>query len=227
VARILYVGTKNASSWSMRAWLALREQGIVFEERLVDLRRPQRAAELALVKAFSPPGAVPVLVDGETVIYDSLAIMEYASEAGPRPLLPGGLAQRGRARALMAWMHAGLSQLCGDLPFESAFYPRRRAMTPAEREQSGFLVSVWEAELARSRGPYLAGDLSLADLALVPTLARLQAHDLDLRGAPAVAAWAGRLMSRSSVQEWMTDAAALPPVHLAGYGAPRDPADRR
>ncbi|MEO8672378.1 MAG: glutathione S-transferase N-terminal domain-containing protein, partial [Tahibacter sp.] len=80
--RVLYVGTKNASSWSLRAWLALREQGIDFEERLIDIRRPARYAELAKVAAFSPPGAVPVLVDGDVVIYDSLAIMEYASEIG-------------------------------------------------------------------------------------------------------------------------------------------------
>jgi glutathione S-transferase len=86
--RILYVGTKNASSWSLRAWLALREQGIAFEERLVDIRQPARPAELARVRAFSPPGAVPVLVEGDHVIFDSLATMEYASELGERPLLP-------------------------------------------------------------------------------------------------------------------------------------------
>ena len=72
--RILYSGTRNASSWAFRAWLALREGGVAFEERIVDIRRPQRFENLAKIATFSPPGAVPVLVDDETVIYDSLGI---------------------------------------------------------------------------------------------------------------------------------------------------------
>ena len=84
---MLYSGTRNASSWAMRAWLALREQGIEFEEKIIDLRRPQRFKQLAMVGEFSPPAAVPVLVTDTKTIFDSLAIMEYASEIGERPLL--------------------------------------------------------------------------------------------------------------------------------------------
>jgi hypothetical protein len=110
--RILYIGTKNASSWALRAWLAMREQSIEFEERLVDLRRPQRIAELARVAEFSPPAAVPVLVDDDVVIFDSLAIMEYASEIGDAPL-PADARLRARTRSLVAWVHSGLSGICG------------------------------------------------------------------------------------------------------------------
>ena len=91
---VLYSGTKNASSGALRAWLALREQGIAFEERVVDIRRPQRLENLAGIAEFSPPGAVPVLVDDEVVIFDSLAIMEYASEIGRKPLLPADVRLR-------------------------------------------------------------------------------------------------------------------------------------
>ena len=77
---ILYSGTKNASSWAMRAWLALREARIEFTEEVVDIRRPQRFINLARIGAFSPPAMVPVLVDGNTVIADSLAIMEFAND---------------------------------------------------------------------------------------------------------------------------------------------------
>jgi len=210
--RILYVGTKNASSWSLRAWLALREQGIAFEERLVDIRRPQRIAELAAIGAFSPPAAVPVLVDRGVVIFDSLAIMEYASELGDRPLLPADRRQRAHARSLLAWMHGGLSGLCGRLSFESTFYPQRRAMTDTEVQEAARLVAVWRDELERSGGPYLVGALSLADLGFVPAVRRLQAYGVD--APPAVAAWMTRLMSRPSVVEWMTEAERLPPVLL-------------
>lgn len=210
--RTLYIGTRNASSWALRAWLALREQGIEFEERLVDLRRPQRIAELARIAEFSPPGAVPVLVDGDAVIFDSLAIMEYASEIGDKPLLPADSRQRARARSLVAWVHSGLSGICGNLSFESVFFPAPRGMTPAEIEQARRIQAVWEDELAKSGGPYLMGDLSLADLAFVPVVQRLQAHGANAGQFRHVGAWIDRLLSRPTVAEWMREARSLPPV---------------
>ncbi|HJR72885.1 MAG TPA: glutathione S-transferase family protein [Luteimonas sp.] len=221
MSRILYIGTQNASSWALRAWLALREQGIDFEERLVDLRPPQRALDLAKVGEFSPPAAVPVLVDGDTVIFDSLAIMEYASDIGERPLLPADPRKRARARSLLAWMHSGLSGLCGRLSFESSFYPQRRAMTAAETREADRILKVWNDELASGgSGPYLAGDLSLADLGFVPVVRRLQAHQADTSSWPLAAAWMQRLMSRPAVAEWMAQAESLPPVWLDDYAAP-------
>jgi len=129
---VLYSGTRNASSWAMRAWLALRVQGIEFEERIVDLRRPQRFRELARVGEISPAAAVPVLVTDAATIFDSLAIMEFASEYGDRPLLPTDIHERARARSFVAWQHAGLSNICPRLSFESSFYPDKRAMTADE-----------------------------------------------------------------------------------------------
>jgi glutathione S-transferase len=67
MSRILYSGTKNASSWAFRAWLALKEASIEFEEHVLDIRRPQRYANLNRIAEFSAPGAVPVLVDDDTV----------------------------------------------------------------------------------------------------------------------------------------------------------------
>ena len=115
---LLYSGTKNASSWAMRAWLALREAGVVFEEEVVDIRRPQRFANLDRIGAFSPPAMVPALVVDQTVIFDSVAIMEYANEVADGVLLPEDRAARARARSLMAWQHSGLSGICALISFE-------------------------------------------------------------------------------------------------------------
>ena len=216
---ILYIGTKNASSWALRAWLALREQQIDFLERVVDLRRPQRFAQLARIREFSPPGAVPVLVDGDAVIFDSLAIMEYASERGA-PLLPPDPHTRARTRSLVAWVHSGMSNICAGLSFESVFYPAHRAMTIDEIAESQRIVAVWNEELAKSGGPYLMGELSLADLAFVPTVLRLQAHGVGGQPFAPVTAWIERLVSRPAVQEWMREARTLPPVFDAGYQVP-------
>lgn len=221
MTRILHSATRNASSWSFRAWLALKEAGIRFDEEVVDIRRPQRRANLERIREFSPPGAVPVLVDAGTVIFDSLAIMEYANELAGGVLLPADARERAHVRSLLAWQHAGLSGLCPRLSFESAFYPDRRAMTQDEVADAARIFDAWEAELARSGGPCLAGALSLADLAFVPTVVRLHAHvpqsRIDMARWPRTAAWMETLLARDPVREWMDEARTLPPVRLDDY----------
>ena len=221
MARILYSGTRNASSWAFRAWLALREGGIEFEERVVDIRKPQRFDNLKRIGEFSPPAAVPALVDGDTVVFDSLAIMEYANDLAGGRLLPLEPLSRARARSYLAWQHAGLSGLCPRLSFESAFYPDKRAMSVDEQAQSARAYDAFEQQLAFSGGPCLAGELSLADLAMVPTLLRLVSHTPAERLAqwPRVAEWNRRLMARESVREWLSEANTLPPVRLDDYMA--------
>lgn len=213
----LYSGTKNASSWAMRAWLALKEQNLAFEEHVVDIRRPQRFKNLADIAAFSPPAAVPVLRVDDQVIFDSLAIMEFANEIGVHSLLPQDLLERAHARSLLAWQHAGLSNLCHRLSFESAFYPDKRALSDSERKQIHFLFGVWEKQLNASKGPYLFGDLSLTDLSFVPTVLRLFRHQPDVSSFPLVARWENQLMQRASVQEWLSDADQLEPVWYDDY----------
>ena len=178
---VLYSGTRNASSWAMRAWLALREAGVEFTETVVDIRRPQRFINLAMIGAFAPPAAVPVLVDGATVIFDSLAIMEYANDVAGGVLLPDDAKDRARARALMAWQHAGLSNICARISFESAFYPYKRSLTETERAECKRLFDCLERHLEASGGPYLFGRLSLADLMLVPAVAAWRASALESR----------------------------------------------
>jgi glutathione S-transferase len=217
MSRILYSGTKNASSWAFRAWLALKEQGIEFEERVVDIRIPQRFDNLARIAEFSPPGAVPVFVDDDAIIYDSLAIMEYANDIGGGSLLPTDIKLRAQMRSLLAWQHSGLSNICPRLSFESSFYPDRRGMTPDEAADAKRLFDVLETVLRRNGGPFLAGALSLADLVFVPTLIRIMSHRPDADAWPLTQTWHGLLLSRSTVREWMQEAMRLPPVLLDGY----------
>jgi len=217
MTRILHSGTKNASSWAFRAWLALREAGVDFDEEVVDIRLPQRLDNLARIGTFSPPAAVPVLVDDGVVIFDSLAIMEYANDLAGGRLLPADARARAHVRSLLAWQHAGLSGICAGLSFESAFYPERRAMTARESGEARRFFGACQEELARSGGPWLAGELSLADLAFVPTVVRLVAHAPDLSAWPRVAGWIEALLGRESVAEWMDEARALPPILFDEY----------
>ena len=201
----------------MRAWLALKEAEVAFDEVEVDIRMPQRLQNLGRIAVFSPPAAEPVLVDGDAVVYDSLAIMEYANDLCGGRLLPADAIQRAQARALLAWQHAGLSGLCPRLSFESAFYPERRAMTASEQQQARRIFAAWEQAMARSGGPWLMGALSLVDLAFVPTVVRLLAHTAMPLDFPLADAWSRRLLARASVQAWMRAARDLPPVLLDDY----------
>jgi glutathione S-transferase len=213
----LYSGTKNASSWAMRAWLALREAGVEFDEEVVDIRRPQRFSNLAWIGQFSPSATVPALVVGDAVIFDSLAIMEYANEACANRLLPGDMIERARARSLMAWQHAGLSNICLRISFESSFYPLKRPLTEGETFECHRLFSLLEQTLERSGGPYLFRELSLADLALVPTVVRLTSHDLDLSRWPRCIDWTNALLDRLSVKAWLTEAGKEPHIWFDDY----------
>ena len=217
MSRILYSGTRNASSWAFRAWLALREQNIKFEEQIIDIRRPQRWANLAKIAEFSPAAAVPVLVDDGFVISDSSAIMEYANELGDLSLLPSDKKLRARARSHVAWQHSTLGNICSGLSFESSFYPNKKQLSADEISSAEKMYSIWENELNTHGGPYLVGDYSLADIALVPSVLRLKTHHPVSDSWPLTVLWMERLLTRPLVQEWLSEANKLPPIYHEGY----------
>lgn len=114
---------------------------------------------------------------------------------------------------MLAWQHGGLSGLCAGISFESAFHAERPALSVSETRELARLFKAFESMLDSSGGPYLFGDVSLADLALVPTLIRLLARSPSLARWPRAAGWAQRLQLRPAVREWMDSARGLPPVH--------------
>lgn len=217
VQATLYVGTKNASSWAMRAWLALQAAGFGFREEVVDIRRPQRYFNLARIGQLSPAASVPVLDTGTTIVFDSLAIMEFANDVACGRLLPADLEARASARSMMAWQHAGLSSICRRISFESAFYPMKRRLTRAEQAEGQRLFAWYEALLARYAGPYLYGEAGLADFMHAPTVLRLCRHDLDLDETPRARDWAARLLAHPLVRRWLQDAESLPHIWYDDY----------
>jgi len=214
---ILYSGTRNASSWAMRAWLALRAAQFEFREEVVDIRRPQRFANLEQIGRFSPPAMVPALVVDDDVIFDSLAIMEFANDTCGGRLLPRDPIGRARARSILAWQHSGLSGICSRISFESAFYPFKRALTPEESAECTRLFKPLEEQLTRSGGPYLFNTLTLADLALVPAVVRLTRHAVDLEPWLHVGEWCSAIMELRLVEEWLGEADRLPHIWFDDY----------
>lgn len=217
MGRILYSGNRNASSWAFRAWLALREQHIPFQEEAVDIRRPQRWRNLQRIGEFSPPAAVPVLDDNGFIIFDSLAIMEYASELGGNDLLPDTIQARAKARAFAAWQHSTFGRVCPCLSFESAFYPEKKSLSGDEIREIEKMYSIWEDSIEQFGGDYLVGTYSLADIMFVPSVVRFSSHYQPDDRWPKTGAWIARLLGRPFVREWLDEAYQLEPVYLPGY----------
>ncbi len=214
---ILYSGTKNASSWAFRAWLALKHAGVKFDEVVLDIRRPQRFENLGYIAEFSPSASVPLLILDGRAIFDSAAIMEFANDSCGGALLPKDRVTRAQARSVVAWQHGGLSQICSRISFESAFYPFKRALTVDEQLEGERLFGHLEQLLATSGGPFLFETISLADMALAPAAVRLTRHNLDLERFPLSRAWIGCLMADRYVSQWMQLADALPHIWFEDY----------
>ena len=102
-ALTLVIGNKNYSSWSLRGWLVASHSGLAFNEQQLALQAADFKQQVA---RFSPAGRVPVLLVGETAIWDSLAIAEYLAELEPG-LWPTSVLDRAKARAISAEMHSG------------------------------------------------------------------------------------------------------------------------
>jgi glutathione S-transferase len=213
----LYSGTKNASSWAMRAWLALREAQMDFDETVIDIRRPVRFPNLRALSGVSPAATVPLLVVGDTVLFDSMSILEFANDTSGGFLLPSDLLSRGQARSLLGWQHSGLSNICSRISFESAFYPLKRILTRQEQREAERLFDHSEQLLSVSGGPFLFGILSLADLALTPTLIRLSRHRVELERHPRSGDWIDQVLALSSVGEWLSIADQLPHIWYDEY----------
>src|SRR5271154_1981334 len=110
----LIIGNKNYSSWSFRPWSAMKVAKIAFSETLISLDAPDFKSRLL---ALSGAGKVPVLIDGDTRVWESLAILEYLAEKFPTAALwPQDPVARGHARAVASEMHAGFLPLRRQLP---------------------------------------------------------------------------------------------------------------
>ena len=179
----LVIGNKAYSSWSLRPWLLLRESKIPFQEILVPLYLPDSPRR---IREHSPSGRVPVLIDGATRIWDSLAICEYLAERFPEargwPEAPGA---RAVARSVCAEMHSGFAAVRTELPMN--LRGRRAGVTPspAARSEIDRILEIWR-ECRRqfgAGGPFLFGRFGIADAMYAPVVTRFATYGVELAGA--------------------------------------------
>ena len=209
----LYIGNKNYSSWSMRPWVLLRQASIDFEEIRVRFDSFQADSEFKrVIGPVSPTGKVPVLVDGDLVVWDTLAIAEYVAETHPaKKLWPTDAKARARARSVCAEMHSGFTALRGNCPMNieadlaatGALIWRDKAGVRADVQR---LVDMWSALLQEHGGPLLFGEFTIADAYFAPVCMRLHSYALPL--PPQITAYVERVRALPGVKAWIDDALA-------------------
>jgi glutathione S-transferase len=202
---VLVIGNKCYSSWSLRGWLPLRHHGIEFEERRLALETEEFAREIG---KYAPTRRVPVLVDGEVTVWDSLAVAEYVNERWlDGKGWPTDRAARAHARTICAEMHSGFAGLRRALPMDCR---ASGAPTPVDAAARADVARMRELIAGcRSRfgarseagGPWLFGEFSLADCYFAPIVVRFKGYGVPVDGA--VAAWVGSMWALPALVEWV------------------------
>ncbi|MSO65331.1 MAG: glutathione S-transferase family protein [Alphaproteobacteria bacterium] len=208
----LVIGSKNYSSWSLRAWLALTAPGLPFDEVVIALGTPETAER---IRQHSPAGRVPILKDGDIVVWDSLAIVEYLAEKFPeKQLWPQGTAQRARARSICAEMHSGFMPLREALPMN---IQRRYPNFVIGRDVQGSIDRVCEIwRDCRNRygrpagGDFLFGRFGAADAFYAPVVSRFATYGVRLD--PVCQGYADAVLHLPAMQQWRRDSEQEPVI---------------
>lgn len=202
----LTISSKNYSSWSMRGWLLCKLAGIDFVEQVMPVDDPSTRAELLLL---SPSFLVPCLTHDGIKVWDTLAIAEYLAEARPNAgLLPMSPSARAHCRAVSGEMHAGFYNLRSALPMNlKAHHPGFKIFAGAQADIDR-VCAIWRECIEQSGGPYLFGELTMADAMYAPVCTRFLTYDVKLD--PVCTAYCRAIMNWPAMAQWLSDALAEP-----------------
>lgn len=197
----LYIGNRNYSSWSLRAWFLLTEAGIDFEEVRVPLDTPEFRAR---IRELSPAGRVPVMHLGSQVVWDSLAIAETVAERWPdRCLWPADDAARAHARSISAEMHSGFAALRNEMPMNCRAMGRRVRLSDATAADIERIQSIWADCAGRYGGGdgWLFGRFGIADAMYAPVVFRFRTYGVNV--AESAIAYPERVLKSKAIQNWL------------------------
>ena len=200
----LLLGNRNYSSWSLRPWLLLRHAGVAFDEEVLPLDTPEFAARIA---AWSGAARVPVLVDGDRVVWDSLAICEYANErwldGAGWPRDPG---LRALARSACAEMHSGFGALRAQLPMSVRRRPNSYRWDAQAQRDIDRVQALWRQLRARAgagpapAGDFLLGGFGIVDAMFAPVCVRFRGYGVDVDAT--AAAYMAAVFALPAFAEW-------------------------
>jgi glutathione S-transferase len=205
---LLVIGNKNYSSWSLRPWIALKVLGVQFDEKRIALRRPETKAEIL---RYSPAGRVPILRDGDTVVWDSLAILEFLAEKYPQ-LWPSQAAERAKARSVAAEMHSGFAALREHMSMNTRKRYPGKGRTPESMADVARIDEIW----AQAGGPFLFGQFTAADAMYAPVVLRFRTYAVEVRKK----SYMDAMLALPAMREWIEAAErepeAIPELDIHG-----------
>ncbi|MGC9525046.1 MAG: glutathione S-transferase family protein [Limnospira sp.] len=200
----LVIGNKNYSSWSLRAWLAMKQAGLTFSEIRIPLDTPTSHQD---IRRYSPSGQVPVLLDGDLTVWESLAICEYVAEVFAPGLWPEDRRERAIARSIAHEMHGDFINLRQKMPMDCrARYPGE-GMKPELRAEIDRITSILRECRTQfgADGDFLFGKFTVADAMFAPVVSRFITYDVKL--GEIEAAYAQAIVSLPAMQDWLEAAA--------------------
>ncbi|HEX6410943.1 MAG TPA: glutathione S-transferase family protein [Sphingomicrobium sp.] len=203
----LIIGNRAYSSWSMRGWLAVKHSGEEFEELVVpmfdeDWEKRREGDE------FAPSlGKVPILWDGDCVVWDSLAIVEFlADRHGKEKYWPNDESACGMARSMAAEMHSGFANLRRDLPMNVRKTFPFKPLSDEVRREIERILQLWAQARARfgGTGLYLFGDWCAVDMMYAPVVTRFITYSVPM--PPFAELYMKAVLSHPHVIEWIDKA---------------------
>jgi len=201
---LLTIGNRNYSSWSLRPWILMKHLGLAFDERLMTLDTPEFARDIV---SASPTRRVPFLKHGTLLVWDSLAICEYACELAGRGW-PVDRAARAVARSVCAEMHSGFSILRSQWPMNARAEGRQTAPNPERSADIARIEDLWADCRMRfgAGGPWLFGEYTVADAMYAPVVLRFRTYGPRLRDSSA--AYVATVLTDAHMRDWLKSAAA-------------------
>ncbi len=202
----LTISSKNYSSWSLRGWLLTRFSGLQFEEIVTAPDDPSARAEILLL---SPTILVPCLRHEGATVWDTLAIAEYLNEVMPNAgLLPSDRVLRAHCRSICGEIHSGFTTLRASLPVNlKGHFPNFKIWSRAQADIDR-VCTIWRECLAKSGGPFLFGERTMADAMYAPVVTRFMTYDVKLE--PRLKEYVSVIMALPEMQEWVEAAKAEP-----------------
>ncbi len=196
----LITANRNYSSWSLRPWLLMKGLGIGFTDRIELFTKPSNYQEF---RSFSPTGQVPVLIDGNRAIWDSLGIALNLAERHPS-VWPKDEAARAWAMCAASEMHSGFSVLRERCTMNVGVRVRPKPMSDALKANIARITALWEEGLSRFGGPYLAGaTFSAVDAFFAPVAYRVRTYALEVGKGQA---WVDHIIAHPAMQQWEAEA---------------------
>jgi glutathione S-transferase len=200
----IYIANRNYSSWSLRAWLALKHTGVAFDEVLIPMREPTTRANML---RHSPSARLPALHHDGFVVWDSLAICEYLAEIFPEARLwPEDLKARAVARAASAEMHSGFTALRQHLPMNMRSSFPNRGVTPEAQTDINRVMALWRdcRKHFGDGGDFLFGHFTIADAMYAPLVSRFRTYKIELEEE--ARRYGDAIWALPALQEWVAAA---------------------